>query len=398
MTTTTNTISSTPSSGGGGKKSTSSTTAIATVKWDDQTANRFASLRSSLQHALIDSTLPLPAATTKKVADSPFSPTRASATISAHYGRSHSESAALNSAAKVEMPSLRQNSGGGGNNYNSSLLPAPSNNNSSASSSKQRTMISPSNNVTNGGVNAGVFPFARSKSSPLPPVIVDNQQTKSIQNQLQQQPLLGRSISYSNNANNNNDGNNIKIEEDDGLATMLATPPNNNHHYQYHVNAIRALLSDTPLPLAISTPSDSSTTNNSNDDGNDNANSNNSSNRTTILQPRQPKHNEHIYLLPRLYMRKWCDWTRNDVIVSCVDQWLSSLPSLSMMCRASNNGGDTTAARANVCLSCHIMLCRLWRHCQSFRINISSIVMIMIIITILLGLGMKKSGQNGGRV
>mmetsp|Transcript_5573 Transcript_5573/g.8278 ORF Transcript_5573/g.8278 Transcript_5573/m.8278 type:complete len:387 (+) Transcript_5573:2-1162(+) len=271
---TTNTISSTPSSGGG-KKSTSSTTAMATVKWDDQTANRFASLRTSLQHALIDSTLPLPAATTKKGADSPFSPTRASATISAHYGRSHSESAALNSAAKVEMPSLRQNSGGGGNNYNSSLLPAPSNNNnSSAASSKQRTMISPSNNVTNGGVNAGVFPFARSKSSPLPPV-VDNQQTKSNQNQLQQQPLLGRSISYSNNVNSN-DGN-IKIEEDDGLATMLATPPNNNHHYQYHVNAIRALLSDTPLPLAISTPSDSST-NNSNDDINDNANrSNNSS-------------------------------------------------------------------------------------------------------------------------
>eukprot|EP00986_Skeletonema_menzelii_P004541 scaffold1553_cov119-Skeletonema_menzelii.AAC.4 len=80
------------------------------VKWDDQTANRFTALRKSLQNALIDSTLPSPsnAASNNKELIRPFSPTRASSTIGAHYGRSHSVGAANSAAAKVEVSSLRQ--------------------------------------------------------------------------------------------------------------------------------------------------------------------------------------------------------------------------------------------------------------------------------------------------
>eukprot|EP00986_Skeletonema_menzelii_P002609 scaffold710_cov95-Skeletonema_menzelii.AAC.4 len=79
------------------------------VKWDDQTANRFTSLRKSLQNALIDSTLPYSPsnAASNKELITPFTPTRASSSIGAHYGRSHSVGAA-NSAAKVEVSSLRQ--------------------------------------------------------------------------------------------------------------------------------------------------------------------------------------------------------------------------------------------------------------------------------------------------
>mmetsp|Transcript_23573 Transcript_23573/g.38411 ORF Transcript_23573/g.38411 Transcript_23573/m.38411 type:complete len:110 (+) Transcript_23573:3253-3582(+) len=79
------------------------------VKWDDQTANRFTALRKSLQNALIDSTLPSSPsnAASNKELITPFSPTRASSTVGAHYGRSHSVGA-VNSAAKVEVSSLRQ--------------------------------------------------------------------------------------------------------------------------------------------------------------------------------------------------------------------------------------------------------------------------------------------------
>eukprot|EP00986_Skeletonema_menzelii_P002607 scaffold710_cov95-Skeletonema_menzelii.AAC.2 len=72
------------------------------VKWDDQTANRFTALRKSLQNALIDSTLPYSAsnAASNKELITPFSPARASLTIGAHYGRSHSVGA-VNSAAKT---------------------------------------------------------------------------------------------------------------------------------------------------------------------------------------------------------------------------------------------------------------------------------------------------------
>eukprot|EP00986_Skeletonema_menzelii_P016647 scaffold15351_cov120-Skeletonema_menzelii.AAC.1 len=57
------------------------------VKWDDQTANRFTALRKSLQNALIDSTLPYSPsnAALNKELITPFSPARASSTVSAHY-------------------------------------------------------------------------------------------------------------------------------------------------------------------------------------------------------------------------------------------------------------------------------------------------------------------------
>jgi hypothetical protein len=108
-------------------KRSSGTTATAAVSWDDQTANRFNAFRTSLQHSLIDSTLPAANDNNNTSSQmfmdiSPFSPTRASSTISAQnddYGRSQSDGADLPSS--VAMPSLAlQPSGGNNNYYNSS--------------------------------------------------------------------------------------------------------------------------------------------------------------------------------------------------------------------------------------------------------------------------------------
>ena len=45
-------------------------------------------------------------------------------------------------------------------------------------------------------------------------------------------------------------------------------------------------------------------------------------------------------------MRKWCDWTRNDIIISCVDEWLMSMSSSSSS--IGGGGGDDTTSKAEV--------------------------------------------------
>jgi hypothetical protein len=172
--------------------------------------------------------------------------------------------------------------------------------------------------------------------------------------ELQQPVLLGRSsnISSTNTTNGRNNhhlkhGDKEEVEEEEGLLDMLL-PANNNHdasnnnndsryQYQFHVNAIRALLLDTPLPLEINNTTSTTTTTNLL------SSTNNNNNNTTmiVVQPRQPKRNEHIYLLPRIYMRKWCNWTRNDVIISCVDEWLMLKLSSSI---GSGSGDNATTA------------------------------------------------------
>lgn len=315
------------------------------VKWDDQTANQFISLRTSLQHALIDSSTTTLAATasnttttTTKV-DHPFSPTRvSSATIGAphYYARSYSEGAALTNSTTtatkvVEM--MPQN------NYNTTNNSGSRGNNAKSSASKRS--IIPNNNNGGGGGNTtagGVFPFARSKSTPLPPDNVgggvegrgrgvtsnngghpskkSNHHHQSQQQQQQQQLLVGK----------NNEMEELALLDKDNA---LPSP-----HYQFHINAIQALLSDTPLPLAIQTSlSDYSTFNRSS-----------GGTTRTMVQPRQPNFNEHVYLLPRMYMRKWCDWTRNDVILSCVDEWVLSSLSLPIEALNTNNGGSISSS------------------------------------------------------
>jgi hypothetical protein len=177
-------------------------------------------------------------------------------------------------------------------------------------------------------------PFERSISSPpahqlsRPSSNNNNNRSNNIgQQQQQPTPLLGRSISYTSS----NHTNNVNVNPEDGdidedsmlpstenaanrAESQSATNVYDHCHCQFHVNAIQALLLDSPLPLAINS-------------------------KLVLMQPsssrcRQPRgasdNNQHniFYLLPRIYMRKWCDWVRGDVIISCVDHWLREITRL----------------------------------------------------------------------
>lgn len=201
----------------------------------------------------------------------------------------------------------------------------------------------------NGNVN-GNNNYARSQSARLPMSPTRPTDNTTVNPSLQPAQGMGRSQSVSNvnspsrggdssqfatptrNTADNNNTTTTNDEEDDSnneinmalLKELLPLPRD------YYSIAVKNLL-DTPLPLVDTSAADT--------EGGDTASQGETPTSTTT-QLRQPKENESIYLLSRIYLRVWCHWVRNSIVNTNVERWLSKL--------ITNGGGGALRRYAGV--------------------------------------------------
>jgi hypothetical protein len=308
---------------GSTKHGTTTAATTALPKWDAQTtADRLTSLRSSLQFALIDSSTSLllnnnssnsnsnaGVTNNNKNGGSPFSPTRASATLNAHsatMNRSATTTSTTTTAFGRSISTSGDDIGG---------LPKPLLGRSiSYQNNTQNSTTSATAAV--GGGNSSVNNANDIQEEEL---IID---PPTSNNTAKMKPAVAANKSAERSADNNNSALSPFNSENNNNNNFFNNGNNNSH--QYHVNTIRTLLFNTPLNTPFNDKQQPNSNNNMNNNNNNNNNNDN-----------------YVYLLPRIYIRKWCNWTRCNIVIECVDEWLVNNVVVSRLLDGSGScGGD----------------------------------------------------------